>query len=748
MSLYSGLLALTLAVAIQAQGGSDDCQCIEWAELDQYIVGDLDTGHLVYAPAGESGPQYKYPVNYGNAVCKTHDKDLPPMCTKTDAPSWCGQKWCYVDKAKCNLAVIKTQFFKNAPDPLYFSYETCSGAGGANTFSKSMASSPGTVMTDLIAVMNSNLDSVKEQIETSWQGIHSTPPAEFCAVPGICPCTSCNSHTPWKGKKVDFSEVGTSLAKGQGSDNKAASCLANAIGDPYRKVAAMESDAQGSRIGYQYYADQGTGSYVQWPAMDWCPRGQPGESEKKWDPRLRPWYASAVTGPKDVVIVVDVSGSMGQQNRYNIAAEATVEALNTLDWRDFASIVLFDGEVAGVYSDLMVPVTESERSSMQSWARANIKPKGGTSFTAGLWKALKIIQRSISAGRSAMCEKAILFITDGQDTQWRESDYGYVKNECTKRGTILFSYALGSGAEQTITKRLACDNRGVFYKVPDGADLGAIMARYYEYFALGTGSCSPTWTKYKDGASGEQLYAACSVIYDKTKGNPSLLGASCMDANMVASADTLVQNSKWQEFVCSVSDTSKKCKYNYVEDCHRERLRLAYDASAVCGFDTTAVPSSCRCLDSGCADDESFIDAKGYFCDTYVGDECTVAALSEWGYSASDVDEVRQKCKKSCGLCSWKSADQCSAGGNSCPAASSGAQCRPCMKDRQGQPAKVSGNNIDTLSHCCSADGQPCAAPTAVREGDDTADTANFVHAPHYFLVVLLTVAATMLAQS
>lgn len=37
------------------------------------------------------------------------------------------------------------------------------------------------------------------------------------------------------------------------------------------------------RVGYIYFSDHATGSYLGWPAVDWCP-------ESNYDPRLRPWY--------------------------------------------------------------------------------------------------------------------------------------------------------------------------------------------------------------------------------------------------------------------------------------------------------------------------------------------------------------------------------------------------------------------------------------------------------------------------
>ena len=41
-----------------------------------------------------------------------------------------------------------------------------------------------------------------------------------------------------------------------------------------------------------------------------CPNGK-----NDYDPRKRPWYVSASSGPKDVVLILDTSGSMKDQGR-------------------------------------------------------------------------------------------------------------------------------------------------------------------------------------------------------------------------------------------------------------------------------------------------------------------------------------------------------------------------------------------------------------------------------------------------
>ncbi len=47
------------------------------------------------------------------------------------------------------------------------------------------------------------------------------------------------------------------------------------------------------------------------PGTPWvCPGGR-----NDYDPRVRPWYVAASSGPKDVVLILDTSGSMENAGR-------------------------------------------------------------------------------------------------------------------------------------------------------------------------------------------------------------------------------------------------------------------------------------------------------------------------------------------------------------------------------------------------------------------------------------------------
>ena len=74
----------------------------------------------------------------------------------------------------------------------------------------------------------------------------------------------------------------------------------------------------GSRLGYIYGGIQSDGTFFEWPKSNGvCDPNLP--ADYKYDPRIRPWYAAPLSGPKDVMIVIDKSGSMNNANRMALA---------------------------------------------------------------------------------------------------------------------------------------------------------------------------------------------------------------------------------------------------------------------------------------------------------------------------------------------------------------------------------------------------------------------------------------------
>lgn len=91
---------------------------------------------------------------------------------------------------------------------------------------------------------------------------------------------------------------------------------------------------QDPSLSWQYFGSA-TGFMRQYPAMNWYM--QPVDL---FDCRTRSWYIEAATSPKDVLILMDTSGSMTGIRR-EIAKHVINNILDTLGNNDFVNIITF-----------------------------------------------------------------------------------------------------------------------------------------------------------------------------------------------------------------------------------------------------------------------------------------------------------------------------------------------------------------------------------------------------------------------
>lgn len=183
----------------------------------------------------------------------------------------------------------------------------------------------------------------------------------------------------------------------------------------------------------------------------------------------------------------------------------------------------------------------------------NLGPSGGTNFNAAFQKAYDIFENSTTVGTNTSgCLKAILFLTDGESTL----DLDLLKQKSAELGFIVFSYALGNGADSEVTQSASCDSGGISYIVPDGGNLSNIMASYYEYFASGIKDLNPRWLQYNDFITNDDLLSSCAALYDENK----FKGVSCMDINLILDLTTLQNKSDYSStFTPALQEANRTC---------------------------------------------------------------------------------------------------------------------------------------------------------------------------------------------
>ncbi len=193
-----------------------------------------------------------------------------------------------------------------------------------------------------------------------------------------------------------------------------------------------------------------------------------------YDPRRRPWFVAASSGPKNVVLVIDVSGSMDDRiskGRMGMAREAADTIVDTLTAGDSFAVIAFSTsayQLGG--TDLLIEANSTNKDRLKTEIN-QLEPGGATNFRAAFTTAFDAIDKSKSSANEGTLVNgpiAILFMTDGKI---EENMYNTTNDEETKnvidlvnertrklsekmKNITIFTYSLGGEADRTVTKTI------------------------------------------------------------------------------------------------------------------------------------------------------------------------------------------------------------------------------------------------------------------------------------------------------
>jgi len=335
----------------------------------------------------------------------------------------------------------------------------------------------------------------------------------------------------------------------------------------------------------------------------------------QYDPRTRPWFVAASSGPKDVVLVIDVSGSMDDYRRIDLAKEAAITVVDTLTVADRVAIVAFSNIASqiGGYNRLIRATNENKQALIQ--AIKNLYANGATNFYEAFNTAFDTLDRTVREEATSGCNIAILFLTDGQISQGEgAADVIRLVNDRTdqlaanfNRNTILFTFSLGYEADHYVTRSIACDTGGVWAPIDDRTgDLVTAMSSYYKLFALGLGEGGNedfvAWVEPYAFANpvGKKGTTVSAPVYDRFVKPPLFLGVVGVDIYMDALEQVLgedaTSSTMLQRFVLL---STARCPEIELTECELDALRfLGGKEQATCGVCssnnyTGIVPKKC-----------------------------------------------------------------------------------------------------------------------------------------------------------
>ncbi|HET7464566.1 MAG TPA: VIT and VWA domain-containing protein [Longimicrobium sp.] len=177
---------------------------------------------------------------------------------------------------------------------------------------------------------------------------------------------------------------------------------------------------------------------------------------------------------KDVVFVLDVSGSMQDEGKIDKARRALQYGIRGLNPADRFNVIAFSGDTRLMESGL-VTASEAGRRRGVEWVGA-LRPAGGTNINDALVEAMGQFPRD--AARPRM----LVFLTDGLPTVGDTAVDRIMENtrRARREGVRLFTFGVGYDVNTRLLDRVAAENGGTADYVDPREDLEQKVSLFFD----------------------------------------------------------------------------------------------------------------------------------------------------------------------------------------------------------------------------------------------------------------------------
>uniref|UniRef100_A0A087YD58 Calcium channel, voltage-dependent, alpha 2/delta subunit 2a n=1 Tax=Poecilia formosa TaxID=48698 RepID=A0A087YD58_POEFO len=232
----------------------------------------------------------------------------------------------------------------------------------------------------------------------------------------------------------------------------------------------IENRREDSSLRWQVFGSA-TGVTRYYPATPWR---APNKIDL-YDVRRRPWYIQGASSPKDMVIIVDVSGSVSGLT-LKLMKTSVIEMLDTLSDDDYVNVAKFNEKAEAVVPCFRTLVQANVRNKkIFKEAVTHMQAKGTTDYKSGFTFAFEQLLNESSAPR-ANCNKMIMMFTDGGEDRAQEI---FEKYNWPNKTVRVFTFSVGQhNYDVTPLQWIACANKGYYFEIPS---IGAIRINTQEY---------------------------------------------------------------------------------------------------------------------------------------------------------------------------------------------------------------------------------------------------------------------------
>ena len=311
---------------------------------------------------------------------------------------------------------------------------------------------------------------------------------------------------------------------------------------PPMDAAYRKSSGQADYENKLMYFGSVDGVIAYYPGVLWA-RSVDSRGEKTcgadYDPRKRPWFLTGSNGPKNVIFILDSSGSMQKpvhHPRMQLLKTAAKSIMDGLTNSDFVAIVDFDKE-AKTYQDnkFMGRAASGFRQEMNSFIDG-LDADGGTAYVTAFERAFQVADNAYSTKYESNCQTVFVFLTDGESEQDPTAIISQRKQRLN-RVEMYFIIGLGNDVKPDTDagkklQQIACASGGILESVADveqnqgvaGArvaeaklkDALSSFSRYFQTVNAKTRREVVSYSEIYEGANFPMRMTTAAVpIYDK-----------------------------------------------------------------------------------------------------------------------------------------------------------------------------------------------------------------------------------------
>lgn len=178
---------------------------------------------------------------------------------------------------------------------------------------------------------------------------------------------------------------------------------------------------------------------------------------------------------KDIVFVIDTSGSMATDRKIDQAKSALLFGIGGLKPTDRFNIISFAGEERLMSAELLRATPEAKKKA-EDFVK-NLQATGGTNINDALIAAKR--QFDVSSDRP----KILVFLTDGQPTVGETSAEKIIKNFADSRnvsGLRMFVFGVGYDVNTILLDKLASENSGLADYIEPDENLEVRVSSFFD----------------------------------------------------------------------------------------------------------------------------------------------------------------------------------------------------------------------------------------------------------------------------